>query len=160
MQPIKAVAPQSSLSSPHSHFLFQTFTSQTPLLINDRMIFGQESKNNISINTVIGTLVINESNGSLRKVFIYFPSGAQVVCVWCVYVYNISYTSYVNCVFMCIRENCKSFHLFLCHNSTATRITTFLQLVFFLIFFLKILNSHNLQINFRKTSKIIKIALS
>lgn len=42
---------------------------------------------NISINTVIGALVINESNGSLCKVFISFPSGAQVVCVCGVCVY-------------------------------------------------------------------------
>lgn len=90
---VKAVAPQSSLNLPHSHFLFQTFTSETPLLINDRMILGKSQKiMNISINTVIRTLVINESNGSLCKVFISFPSGAQVVCVCGVCIYVIYLT--------------------------------------------------------------------
>ena len=99
---VKAVAPQSSLISPHSHFLFQTFTSQTPLLMIEWYLGKSQKIMNISINTVIGTLVINESNGSLCKVFINFPSGAQVVCVWRLYICNIPYTSYLKCVCVCV----------------------------------------------------------
>lgn len=82
---------------------------------------------NIFIKIVIEMSVINEPDGSLCKVFISFPSGAQVICMYTVCV-CVSYISYLNLV-VHISKNW-FFMCFCAITTTATRITFFLQLCF------------------------------
>lgn len=110
---------------------------------------------NIFIKIVIEMSVINEPDGSLCKVFISFPSGAQVICMYTVCV-CVSYISYLNLV-VHISENW-FFMCFCAITTTATRITFFFATVLFI--FKKFLNSYpNFQISFKETFRIIVLKI-